>query len=83
MSPVPCPKCRAYTTGMNHADTLRQLLDARPFKPFTVQLTRGARHKITDPDHVLLTHDSLVLNRPEKKKTLTCPFVRIIKITPD
>ena len=65
---------------MDHADTLRELLARRKFKPFTVHLTRGARHTVTDAAHAFVNSKSLIIGSPTSDKVLTCPLVRIIRI---
>lgn len=65
---------------MDHATTLRQLLSRKPFKPFTVHMTRGARHTVTDPGHVLVNDSNLVIGSANSSKVLTCPLTRIIRI---
>ena len=49
-----------------NAESIKDLLDVRPFRPLEAVLSSGQFFTITDPQNVILTKGTLVVADPEK-----------------
>jgi hypothetical protein len=48
-------------------EAIRKLLDQRPFVPFEVILSSGARHRVTHPEIAVANKGGLVIAYPESQ----------------
>lgn len=64
---------------MNY-DYLRELLDKRPFEPFTVQLSSGETHSVRYPSCAALTRTRLAIADPDADRIVVCSLLHIVSI---
>jgi len=66
-------------TNMNR-EYFQGLLDARPFVPFTVQLSSGVVHAVRYPRDVILTRSLLAIGDPDAEKIVVCSLLHVVKV---
>lgn len=64
---------------MNY-ETIRKLLDQKPFVPFGVVLSSGVTYRVTHPEIALVNRGGLVIAYPESKNFSVCSFLHITAI---
>jgi len=64
---------------MNHA-YFQQLLSARPFEPFAVQLSSGQVHAVGYPGCAILTPSRLVIADPDADNIVTISLLHIVSV---
>jgi hypothetical protein len=64
---------------MNY-EYFEKLLSARPFKPFSVQLSSGAIHEIRYPVCAALTRTRLVITDPDADDVDVCSLLHVAKV---
>ena len=60
-----------------NAETIRELLQATPFKPFVVQMSNGISHEIPHPEFGMLLKSNLVIGEHDSDKVWICPLLHI------
>ena len=63
-----------------NAETLRELLDRKPFEPFEVQLSSGEVHQIRHPEFAFVLKSNLVIGYPDSDKIAICSLLHIASV---
>ncbi len=64
---------------MNY-ETLRELLDRRPFEPFEIRLSNGERYEVRHPEMALLLKSRIIIGDAENDKMTICGLIHINSI---
>ena len=64
---------------MNY-ETLRELLDRRPFEPFEIRLSNGEKYEVRHPEMALLLKSRIVVGDAENDKMTICGLIHINSI---
>jgi hypothetical protein len=59
---------------------MRELLGARPFRPFDVVMSSGQRHSVRHPENALLTKSSMMITNPEVDTFVVVSLLHITSI---
>jgi hypothetical protein len=65
---------------MFNYNSVRKLLDQKPFVPFEVVLSSGQTHRVTHPEVVLVNRMGLVIAYPEDDTVSVCAFLHMTAI---
>lgn len=63
-------------------ETLKELLDKRPFEPFELRLSNGERYEVRHPEMALLLKSRIVIGDVENDRTTTCALIHINSVAP-
>jgi hypothetical protein len=63
-----------------NTETLRELLQAAPFQPFTVLMSNGKSYEVRHPEFAILMKSNLVVTDPETDRVWICPLLHIAGI---
>ena len=63
-----------------NAETLRDLLNRRPFEPFELRLTSGEQHQVRHPENAMLVGARLVLAYPETERIVILSLLHVASI---
>src|SRR5262245_4076906 len=66
-------------TLMNY-EYFQNLLSARPFQPFVVQLSSGDIHPVRYPSNAILTRTRMVIADPDADQIVVCSLLHIVKV---
>jgi hypothetical protein len=58
----------------------QRLLNARPFQPFTVQLSSGAAHAVRYPGCAILTRTRMVIVDPDADDIVVISLLHVVKV---
>src|SRR5687767_7393413 len=58
-------------------ETIRELLERRPFEPFEVRMSNGDTHEIKHPEFVILMPSRLVIADPGADRLAICSLLHI------
>jgi hypothetical protein len=61
-------------------EKLRELVQARPFRPFELRLTNGESHLVRRPEHVMLLNKGFVLIRPKTESAMLWGFSEVAEL---
>ncbi|MDX1946888.1 MAG: hypothetical protein SFU86_15910 [Pirellulaceae bacterium] len=61
-------------------ETIRKLLDQKPFIPFEVVLSSGAKYRVTHPEIVVANKGGLVIAYPDAQTFDICSLLHITAI---
>jgi hypothetical protein len=64
--------------GVMNSETLKKLLEVRPFEPLEVELSSGQVFNIKHPENVIVLKNTLVVTEPE---TDTVQWTSLIHVT--
>jgi hypothetical protein len=64
---------------MSH-EYFQQLLNNRPFEPFTVHLSSGVVHAVRYPGCAILTRTRLVIADPDADQIVVCSLLHIASV---
>jgi hypothetical protein len=61
-------------------EAIRELMQRKPFVPFTVQMTSGESYRISHPEQVLITKGLLLIYYEGEDRIAYCSFIHIANI---
>ena len=64
---------------MNY-ETLRELLDRRPFEPFEIRLSNSEKYEVRHPEMALLLKSRIIIGDAENDKMTICGLIHINSI---
>jgi hypothetical protein len=64
---------------MNY-EYFQQLLNARPFQPFAVQLSSGVIHQVRYPGCAILTRTRMVIADPDADQIVVISLLHVVKV---
>jgi hypothetical protein len=70
---------RFIMTGMN-AESIREMLNHRPFLPFEVHMTNGEVYRVTHPEQVLIAGARLLIYYPENDRLVYCSLLHVANV---
>jgi len=59
---------------------IQNLLEAKPFQPFAIQLTSDVVHTVRRPEQTILTRTMIAICDPEVDSIVVCSLVHIAKV---
>lgn len=62
------------------AETIRELLQRKPFEPFEVRLSNGDAHPVKHPECVAITKARLVMVDPDTERLAICSILHVASI---
>jgi hypothetical protein len=66
-----------------NAETLRELLQRRPFEPFEVRMSNGDTHAVRHPEFAILMPSRIVIADPPADRLAICSLLHITEIRTD
>jgi hypothetical protein len=63
-----------------NAETIRELLNRRPFDPLEVRLSSGDVHRIPHPEFAMLLKSTLVIGVPDSDRVILCSLLHIASV---
>jgi hypothetical protein len=63
-----------------NTETVRQLLDLRPFEQLQVRLSNGDVHLVRHPEFAMLLRNTLVIGYPDSDRVAICGLLHIANI---
>jgi hypothetical protein len=70
----------AVMMALMNYDYFHQLLNARPFEPFAVHLSRGEVHPVRYPGCAVLTRTRLVITDPDADSIVVCSLLHVASV---
>ena len=61
-------------------ETLKELLERRPFESFEIHLAGGEQHEVRHPELALLLKSRIVIGDPENDRMTICALIHINSI---
>ena len=62
------------------SESIRDLLNRRPFARFRVILSNGDEYEIVHPEFVVLTKNGMVITYPDSDRIAICAFLHIASV---
>ncbi len=63
-----------------NTETLRELLQRRPFEPFELKLSNGDRFQVRHPENAILLKTRIIIGDPETDRSWTVSLLHIASI---
>lgn len=63
-----------------NTETLRELLQRRPFEPFQIHLSNGETYSIRHPEMAMLLKTRIIIGDPDSDKMWICSLLHIASI---
>jgi hypothetical protein len=60
-----------------NAETIRELLQRRPFQPFVIRMSNGDVFEVKHPELALLLKTRIIIGDPENDRSWICSLVHI------
>jgi hypothetical protein len=60
-----------------NAETLRELLQRKPFEPFAIRMSNGDVFRVSHPEVALLLKTKIVIGDPDNDRSWTCALLHI------
>ncbi|MEX0715403.1 MAG: hypothetical protein WD066_02395 [Planctomycetaceae bacterium] len=64
------------------AETIRQLLQQRPFVPFAVRMSNGDVFEVGHPEFAILLRNNLIVGFPDSDHFAICALLHIADVQP-
>jgi hypothetical protein len=61
-------------------ETLKELLDRRPFEPFEIRLSNGEKYEVRHPEMALLLKSRIIIGDAENDRMTICGLIHINSI---
>ena len=60
-----------------NAETLREMIQRRPFEPFCLRLSNGETHEVRHPECLLVLKTKVILGYPEDDRTVHLSLIHV------
>ena len=60
-----------------NAETIRELLQRRPFQPFVIRMSNGDVFEVKHPELALLLKTRVIIGDPENDRSWICSLINI------
>jgi hypothetical protein len=61
-------------------EAIRELMQRRPFVPFTIHMTSGDKYRVSHPEQVLITKGLLLIYYEGEDRIAYCSFIHIADV---
>lgn len=61
-------------------ETLKELLNRRPFEPFEIRMSNGEKYEVRHPELALLLKSRIIIGDVENDRTTICGLIHINRI---
>jgi hypothetical protein len=61
-------------------DTLSELVNRKPFRPFLIRLSNGSAYAVSHPESVYLFKTKIVIALPDSNEALVCFLLHIAEV---
>ena len=60
-----------------NAETLREMIQRRPFEPFCLRLSNGETHEVRHPECLLVLKTKVILGYPEDDRSVHLSLIHV------
>ena len=60
-----------------NAETLREMIQRRPFEPFCLRLSNGETHEVRHPECLLVLKTKVILGYPEDDRSMHLSLIHV------
>jgi hypothetical protein len=63
-----------------NAETVREMLNRRPFEPFEVRMSNGDRYQVRHPEFAMLVRQTLVIGYADSDRISICSLLHVASL---